>query len=167
MAADELGDLVELTPLLTELERRGAVLFVHPGPAPAPRGAPAWWPAVVGYTAQMQAAYAAWLADGAAAWPRLNVVFAILAGGAPFQLERLASRGVDSRGVLEANIYLDTASYGARALELSLASYGVGRLLYGSDVPVIDSDATLRSVRGFGHAVADAVCRENPARLFG
>ena len=43
--------------------------------------------------------------------------------------------------MLEANIYLDTASYGARALELSLASYGVGRLLYGSDVPVIESGA--------------------------
>ncbi len=167
VAADELADLAELTPLLSELERRGSVLFVHPGPAAAPYGAPDWWPAVVGYTAQMQAAYAAWLAQGTAAWPKLNVVFAILAGGAPFQLERLASRGVDSRGVLEANIYLDTASYGDRALELSLASYGVGRLVYGSDVPVIEAQTTLRSVRGFGQAVADAVCRENPGRLFG
>ncbi|MBA3244384.1 MAG: amidohydrolase family protein [Actinobacteria bacterium] len=167
VGAEALADLAELMPLLSELERRGSVLFVHPGPAEAPYGAPAWWPAVVGYTAQMQAAYAAWLAQGAGAWPKLNVVFAILAGGAPFQLERLASRGVDSRSVLEANIYLDTASYGDRALELSLATYGVGRLLYGSDLPVIDSEATLRSVRGFGQAVADAVCRDNPGRLFG
>ena len=167
VAAGELGDLAELTPLLSELERRGSVLFVHPGPAPSPYGAPAWWPAVVGYSAQMQAAWAAWIAQGTAAWPDLNVVFAILAGGAPFQLERLASRGVDSRGVLEANIYLDTASYGDRALELSLATYGVGRLVYGSDTPVIDSESTLRSVRGFGQAVADAVSRENPGRLFG
>ncbi len=166
VAAEALADLAELTPLLSELERSGSVLFVHPGPAPAPYGAPAWWAAVVGYTAQMQAAYAAWLAQGTAAWPELNVVFAILAGGAPFQLERLASRGVDSRGVLAANIYLDTASYGDRALELSLATYGVGRLVYGSDVPVIDSEPTLRSVRGFGQAVADAVHRENPGRLF-
>ncbi len=167
VAAEALADLAELTPLLVELGRLHSVLFVHPGPAPAPDGAPAWWPAVVGYTAQMQAAYAAWVAQGSEAWPQLNVVFAILAGGAPFQLERLASRGVDSRGVLEANIYLDTASYGDRALELSLATYGVGRLVYGSDVPVIDSDATLQSVRGFGQAVADAVCRDNPGRLFG
>ncbi|MGI9113184.1 MAG: amidohydrolase family protein [Gaiellaceae bacterium] len=167
VAAPALDDLAELTPLLSELERRGTVLFVHPGPAESPYGAPDWWPAVVGYTAQMQAAYAAWLAQGTAAWPNLKVVFAILAGGAPFQLERLASRGVDSRAVLEANVYLDTASYGDRALELSLAIYGVGRLVYGSDIPVIDAGPTLRSVRGFGQAVADAVCRDNPGRLFG
>jgi hypothetical protein len=30
---------------------------------------------------------------------------------------------------------------------------------------VIDAEPTLRSVRGFGQAVVDAVCRENPARL--
>ena len=167
VAASELADLAELTPLLSELEQRGEVLFVHPGPVEPPYGAPDWWSAVVGYTAQMQAAYASWLALGTSAWPNLNVVFAILAGGAPIQLERLASRGFDSRSVLEANIYLDTASYGDRALELSLATYGVGRLVYGSDTPVIESGATLRSVRGFGQAVADAVCRDNPGRLFG
>ncbi|MBA2332522.1 MAG: amidohydrolase family protein, partial [Actinobacteria bacterium] len=154
VAAPELADLAALTPLLGELERRGTVLFVHPGPVEPPYGAPDWWSAVVGYTAQMQAAYAAWLAQGSQAWPSLKVVFAILAGGAPFQLERLASRGFDSRAALEANVYLDTASYGDRALELSLATYGVGQLVYGSDTPVIDAGATLRSVRGFGQAVA-------------
>jgi Amidohydrolase len=161
----DLAGLEALAPLLDELERRGLVLFVHPGPAPAPDGAPAWWPAVVGYTTQMQAAYAAWLARGAAAWPELRVVFAILAGGAPIQLERLASRGVDTRGALHANVFLDTASYGERALELALSTYGVGQLVYGSDSPVIDAEPTLRSVRGFGQAVTDVVCRDNPARL--
>jgi predicted TIM-barrel fold metal-dependent hydrolase len=120
---------------------------------------------VVDYTAQMQAAYAAWLAHGSDRWPDLRVVFAILAGGAPFQLERLASRGVDTRGVLHPNVYLDTASYGVRALELSLSTYGIGQLVYGSDAPVIDAEPTLRAIRGFGQAVADAVCRDNPARL--
>jgi predicted TIM-barrel fold metal-dependent hydrolase len=162
------ADVVEpnrLAPLLDELERRRGLLFVHPGPAPAPAGAPAWWPAVVDYTSQMQAAYAAWVAHGSAAWPDLRVVFAILAGGAPIQLERLASRGVDTRVVLHPNVYLDTASYGERALELTLATYGVGQLVYGSDSPVIDAEPTLRSVRSFGQAVVDAVCRDNPARL--
>ena len=112
----------------------------------------------------MQAAYAAWLA-AVRRWPELRVVFAILAGGAPFQLERLASRGVDTRGALHPNVYLDTASYGERALELTLSTYGVGQLVYGSDFPVIDSEPTLRSIRDFGQAVTDAVCRDNPARL--
>jgi len=160
-----LSSLAQSEPLLGELERRGSLLFVHPGPAAVPAGAPAWWPAVVGYTTQMQAAYAAWIALYADRWPELRVVFAILAGGAPFQLERLASRGVETRSVLRPNVYLDTASYGDRALELSLATYGVAQLVYGSDVPVIESEPTLRSIRGFGQAVADVVCRENPARL--
>lgn len=161
----DVARLSALAPLLDELQRRGLLLFVHPGPAPAPNGTPPWWPAVVDYTTQMQAAYAAWVALGRDSWPDLRVVFAILAGGAPFQLERLATRGVDTRGVLHPNVYLDTASYGERALELSLSTYGVGQLVYGSDSPVIDSERTLRSVRGFGQAVEDAVCRDNPARL--
>jgi hypothetical protein len=161
-----LDQLEELEPLLAELDRRGEVLFVHPGPAPTPAGAPAWWPAVVDYAAQMQAAYAAWIARYSDHWPGVRVVFAILAGGAPFQLERLASRGVDSRAVVRPNVFFDTASYGPRALELTLATYGVAQLVYGSDVPVIDSGPTLRSVRGFGEAVAEAVCGENPAGLF-
>jgi predicted TIM-barrel fold metal-dependent hydrolase len=115
----------------------------------------------------MQAAYAAWLARDEGAWPRLRIVFAILAGGAPVQLERLASRGVDTRAILDPNVFLDTASYGARALELALSTYGVGQLVYGSDAPVIDAGPTLHSVRGFGQAVVDAVCRDNPARVLG
>ncbi|HZU20681.1 MAG TPA: amidohydrolase family protein [Gaiellaceae bacterium] len=167
VAARTVVDLDRAAPLLSELERRGGILFVHPGPERCRRGAPAWWPAVVGYTAQMQAAYAAWIAYGAARWPNLRVVFAILAGGAPIQLERLASRGLDTRAVLHRNAFLDTASYGERALSLALSTYGVGQLVYGSDWPVIDAAPTLRAVRGFGQAVVDAVCSDTPARVLG
>jgi 6-methylsalicylate decarboxylase len=155
-----LGDLS------AELARAGQVLFVHPGPPGSPpASAPPWWTAVVDYTAQMQAAFISWLAGDGARDPELDVIFAVLAGGAPIQLERLASRGVDTRGALHPNVFLDTASYGERALELTLATYGVGQLVYGSDMPVIESEPTLRSIRGFGQAVADVVCRDNPARL--
>ena len=64
------------------------------------------------------AAYFAWLAAAQERWPDVTVVFAILAGGAPIQLERLASRGVDVRSSLHRNVFFDTASYGRRALEL-------------------------------------------------
>ena len=113
----------------------------------------------------MQAAYAAWLAGGAERWPDLPVVFALLAGGGPFQLERLRSRGIELRTTLHPSVYFDTASYGRRALELCLATFGVGQLLYGSDTPVIDSRTTLQAVHGFGQAVADTLLRENPSRL--
>ena len=166
IGAPELADLDGLAPRLDELVRRDAVLFVHPGPAArSPAGAPAWWAAVVDYTAQMQAGYAAWLAGGTSRWPSLNVVFSMLAGGAPFQLERLRSRGVSGRDVLHERVFFETSSYGNRALELCMATYGVSQLIFGTDVPVLDPEPGLDAVRGFGDAVTDALCNQNPARL--
>lgn len=160
------GLLDGIDALAGTLERAEQILFVHPGPAAVPpRGAPPWWPAVVDYTAQMQAAYAAWIADGARRFPELPVVFAILAGGGPFQLERLRSRGFDEPPALNANVYLETSSYGRRALELCLRACGAGHLLYGSDVPIIDPRPTLEALRDLGEDVFDAVTRENPTLL--
>ena len=167
VGAPELMDLDRIAPRLDELVRRDALLFVHPGAATAPAGAPDWWAAVVAYTAQMQAAHAHWLAAGVARWPALRVVFALLAGGAPFQLERLRSWGVSGRDVLHENVFFETSSYGNRALELCLATFGVSQLLFGTDVPVLDPEQGLDAVRGFGDAVADALCTQNPARLLG
>ena len=165
-AAALVSDPGSIAGLLRELERRGHFLFVHPGPARPNAAMPFWWAAVVDYTAQMQAAYAAWLVRGPE-YPKLRVVFALLAGGAPFQLERLRSRGVDLPLGLDRNVFLDTASYGRRALELCLATYGVRQLVYGSDIPVIESGQTLHAVREFGEAVAKAICGENQGLLLG
>jgi predicted TIM-barrel fold metal-dependent hydrolase len=160
-----VDDLDRLHPLLEDLQRSGRFLFVHPGPGSAALGLPRWWQAVVDYTAEMQAAYAAWLAAGAARYPDLRVLFAILAGGAPIQVERLRSRGVDVPGDLHRNVFFDTASYGRRALELCLATFGSDRLVYGSDTPVIDGRETLRELTELGGTVREAVCRENPRVL--
>ena len=140
-------------------------LFVHPVAGRPVPGAPVWWPALVDYTAQMQRAYLAWLAGGQSRWPDVNIVFAILAGGAPIQLERLASRGVDVRSVLYPNLFFDTASYGRRALELCVETFGVEQLVYGSDAPVIDPAVTLRAIREFGESVEKLVTWDNPNRL--
>jgi len=163
--AAALLDLDAAAPLLDELERERRILFVHPGVPAASRSRPVWWPAVVDYTAQMQAAYAAWLAEGLDRWPDLRVLFAILAGGAPIQLERLFSRGFEVRRALAPTLYLDTASYGRRALELCLATYGGERLVFGSDGPVIETRLSLDPIRGFGQAVTEALCRDNPKEL--
>jgi hypothetical protein len=165
VGAGALLDLDGVAPVLDELEREGGLLFVHPGPSHSHAGAPAWWSAAVGYTAQMQAAYMAWLGEGVDRWPELRVLFAILAGGAPVQLERLRSRGFDVRRALRSNLHLDTASYGRRAIELCLATYGSGALVFGSDAPVIDPAPTLEAVRGFGQAVEETICGSNPRGL--
>src|SRR4051812_32714217 len=65
VAAPALLDLERLASRLDELEERHQVLFVHPGPAAPIAGVPAWWAPAVDYTAQMQAAFAGWLAHGA------------------------------------------------------------------------------------------------------
>jgi 6-methylsalicylate decarboxylase len=165
VAASELFDLDRLAPRLDALARAGGFLFVHPGSAHVPAGAPDWWAAVVDYTGQMQAAYASWFAAGAARWPDLDVVFAILAGGAPIQLERMESRGVPARAAMLPHVWFDTASYGKRALELTMSTFGVERMLFGSDAPVVDPAGALITVRSFGDAVTNALVSENIQRL--
>lgn len=156
-----------IDPLLATLERGGGPLFVHPGRprTPLPGHAPPWWAAAAEYTAQMQSAYLAWLARDAARFPGVPVVFAILAGGAPIQLERLRSRGVELESTLHPNAFFDTSSYGRRALELCLSTFGAGQLVFGSDAPVIDPGPTLQAVRELGEAVTELVVRGTPGRL--
>ncbi len=164
--ASALRDVDALSTLFGELAASGGFLFVHPSAATITPGAPVWWPAVQDYTAQMQAAYLTWLSYAQRLWPAVNVVFAILAGGGPFQLERLASRGVTVRSGLHANVFFETASYGRRAIELCIETFGVHQLVYGSDVPVIDSVSTLAAVRKFGDSVVQLITADNPSRLF-
>ncbi|MDX6441991.1 MAG: 6-methylsalicylate decarboxylase [Gaiellaceae bacterium] len=161
----ELLELDVLAPRLDALVQSRGFLFVHPGAAVTPPGAPSWWTAIVDYTAEMQAAYIAWLARGAARWPDLDVVFAILAGGAPIQLERMAARGVDERNAMLPHIWFDTATYGRRALDLAMSTYGVEPMLFGSDMPVVDPGPALDVIRSFGEAVTDAVLTVNTERL--
>ncbi len=164
VGADTFDDLDALAPVLDALGGSG-FLFVHPVAGRPVPGAPRWWPALVDYTAQMQRAYFAWLAGGQSRWPDVRIVFAILAGGAPIQLERLASRGVDVRTVLYSNLFFDTSSYGRRALEVCVETFGVEQLVHGSDAPVIDPGVTLRAIRGFGESVEKLVTVDNPNRL--
>jgi hypothetical protein len=153
------GTCISPARLLAEgLGQRTKPVFVHPGYSPAPpAGLPGWWAPVVEYTAQMQEAFFACISRGA---PTVPVIFAIMAGGAPFQLERLAQRG-DASG-LPPNVFFDTASYGPQAIELAVAACGPERILYGSDTPVMDSQATRAAIGDRFGLFAD----ENPAKLF-
>jgi hypothetical protein len=155
--------------LASELAEADQVLFVHPGPPePPPPDAPPWWTALVDYTGEMQAAFTWSVAQEPGPALGVPIVFSILAGGAPFQLERLHWRGGPEAASLPGrDVFLETASYGRRALELCLSTPGVGSLLYGSDMPVMDSRPTLHALAGFGEAVRDMVMTENPTKLFG
>ncbi|HEX4307339.1 MAG TPA: hypothetical protein VHZ54_14990 [Solirubrobacterales bacterium] len=132
-----------LHPLLARLERHDAPLFVHPGPvggvsAPDAAHLPHWWPALTDYVAQMQAAWFAFLHVGRREHSRLRVLFAMLAGGAPLQLERYAAR----RGVPAPDpdplVFYDISSYGPRMIGAIAEAVGATQLVYGSDRPVVD-----------------------------
>ena len=159
--ASEVG-LVRLSALLSRLEARDVPLFVHPGPAPsAHRGAPSWWPAMTAYVADMHAAWHAWAAWGRRSHPRLRVLFAMLAGGAPLHAERLAVRGGPAGAVHDELTFFDVSSYGPRTVDAMLRVVGADRLIHGSDRPVAEPPL----LGALGPSVAHALSEANPDRL--
>ena len=162
--ADESG-YRQCSPLLDVLAERDLPLFIHPGPAAGARmGGPAWWAALVPYVQQLHAAWFAFHTYGRPAYPQLRVCFAALAGLGPLHGERLAARGgADrlARGVVDPRMFVETSSYGSRAVDSVLRVLGVDVLVFGSDRPY----ALPHPVLGLGDAARHAICVTNPARL--
>jgi predicted TIM-barrel fold metal-dependent hydrolase len=149
--------------LLVAAELAGKPVFVHPGPEPRRPGVgalPAWWAPVVGYTAQLQAAWWGWNAvGGRSLFPRLKLVFAAGAGLAPVLAERHALRG-GARTTIDPGVFVDTSGTGERALESVVRVLGIDALVLGSDRPYGEPLA------GFlGDAATRAVRVSNPGRL--
>jgi hypothetical protein len=160
--ADESG-YRHCAPLLDVLADRDLPLLIHPGPAAAVRGDPGWWAAVVSYVQQMHAAWFAFRAHGRPAYPRLRVCFAALAGLAPLHGERVAARsGSDAvaRGFVDPNVFVETSSYGNRAVDAVVRVLGTDVVVLGSDRPYAQP-----SDLGLGDCFADAIRSANSARL--
>jgi hypothetical protein len=150
--------------LLAGLEARGAPVLVHPGAADpglhGPTG-PCWWAAMTDYVAEMNAAWHGWAAWGRERHPRLKVLFAMLAGGAPLHAERLAARGGPADAVHDELTFFDVSSYGPRSIDAMVRVVGADRLVYGSDRPVVGP----RCLDGLGPSLLHALTETNPARL--
>jgi len=150
-----------LAPVLVRLEQLDAPLFIHPGPGLGARprecgiADPLWWPALTRYVAQMQSAWLAFSALGRRAHPRLRVVFAMLAGGAPLLSERLTARGGPDVAIRDVHSFYDTSSYGPVAIDAMARRVGDDQLVYGSDRPVIEPVASGR----------EAALSENAGRM--
>ncbi|MFC7648436.1 hypothetical protein ACFQX6_54330 [Streptosporangium lutulentum] len=141
------------------LTERDLPLFVHPGPASEPEG-PAWWPAVVPYVQQLHASWFAFAAFGRTRHPELRVCFSLLAGLAPLHFERLANRGGDNRGTVDPGMFLETSSYGPRAIDAIVRELGIDVVINGSDLPYATApDPAL------GDAAWHAIAVTNPSRL--
>lgn len=136
-------------PVLEHVEACGVPLFVHPGGF-ASREAwlddPLWWTALTDYVAQIQAAWLTFSAFGRRELPRLRVLFAMLAGGAPLLAERLVARGGPTIDLRDPKTFYDISSYGPLMVETVARCVGSAQLVYGSDRPVIEPVVTGREV---------------------
>lgn len=150
---------IRLAPLLEVLEEASRPLFIHPGPASAPQGAPTWWPTVVSYVEQMYEAWYAFRAFGRPRHPTLRVCFAMLAGLAPLHGERLLARA-GLRTVVDDNSFLEVSSYGTRAIDATVRVLGIDVLVGGSDHPYASP-----AFSDLGAAAVAAIRGTNPLRL--
>jgi 6-methylsalicylate decarboxylase len=101
----------------------------------------------------MQAAWLVWVTSGRRLFPQLRTIFAMLAGLAPLQAERLLSRGGPAIRKADPLIFYETSSYGPRAVSVMERLVGADQLVYGSDRPIVDPhgqgvQGALSSVRG-------------------
>lgn len=135
-------------------------VLVHPGPvAGGATDAPAWWPAVVDYPAQLQAAWWSWHTAGRSLLPDLRVCFAAGAGLAPLQHERFAVRG-GQRFVVDHGVFVDVSSYGRQAIDALARALGIDVLVMGSDRPYAEPPQPQ-----LGAAAHHALCTTNPHRM--
>lgn len=161
--------LEALAPVLEVCERAGRPVLVHPGPVP-PSGdrsaqtgeLPGWWPALVGYPAQLQAAWWAWHVAGRSVAPGLRICFAAGAGLAPVHHERLSARG-GRLGRIDPDVFVDTSSYGPQALDALVRSLGIDALVLGSDRPY--AEPVRAAELNMGAAASRAIQTTNPYRL--
>src|SRR5262249_29562351 len=144
--ADESG-YRRCGPLLDVLAERDLPLFIHPGPAAGvSSGGPAWWAPLVPYVQQLHAAWFAFRAYGRPAYPPLRARSPALAGPGPLRGERMAARGGDgplARGVVDPLMFVETSSYGCRAVDSVLRVLGLDLLVFGSDRPYAEPHADL------------------------
>ncbi|MGW5684061.1 amidohydrolase family protein [Nonomuraea sp. NPDC003754] len=147
--------------LLEVLTARDLPLFVHPGPAAAEQDRPGWWPALVPYVQQMHAAWHHFRSVVRPRHPRLRVCFALLAGLAPLHSERLIARG-GGRGRVDPDLFVETSSYGPRAIDAIIRELGIDVVVNGSDAPYATA---FQDGPGIGLAAAHAIRVTNPRRL--
>jgi 6-methylsalicylate decarboxylase len=172
----------------SELDRRDAIIYVHPGgilcgSEPGLAGMDDAGIAVTIGSAAELATAALRLAALCRTHRRLHVIIGLLGGSLPFLIQRvfwlgnrfkgqslLADNGEGSlleqlrRFSFDTNLLPDPAS-----LVVARAVYGLDRLLFGSDAPAVAPLVSVRFMRDAGLTDEEfvEVLRENPKRLFG
>ena len=184
LLASSLGEYLgapEHEELFAELDRRGAVVFVHPNilPAPAVPGMPPF--AADFLLDTTRAAYRLVQSGVVRRFPRLKIILSHAGGFVPYASHRLAIAifGEGKRPLPEVledfrSFWFDTAISGTPAALPSLLAFAKpGQVLFGSDWPFLPAPAIAlftgmldgyAALDAAGHAAID---RSNALRLFG
>jgi predicted TIM-barrel fold metal-dependent hydrolase len=155
LTPDDAGpeEIRVLAPLVGCLEERGLPLMVH---ASEPVGH--HYPGKGKYTTTECVALAQ-------AYPGLRLVFSHMGGGL-FLYELMP----EVRDILS-NVYYDTAAvpylYDPRVYQVAVSCTGVGKLIFGSDYPLLSPSRYYKGLAGLAEDVRAQVNDSNARRLFG
>jgi aminocarboxymuconate-semialdehyde decarboxylase len=154
-----LGDKL-LVPLFEELQRRGAVVFVHPNASPDPTAHALGLPdALIDFTADTTRAVAQLhYSNTFARTPDVKYIFSHAGGTIPYLAGRFGIvdemgviAGADERDTAAATfrrLYWDTAlSWGDPVLRMLRSIVGVEQVVFGSDYPYLRRDLAVASAR--------------------
>ena len=138
-----VGDPV-FDPVMEELDRRGAVILIHPGPLPGPP-AKGIHPSLADFLLDTTRAAINLTANGIKhRFPRLRIILSHAGGFLPYAAYRISSLSgvvnprVDADAMLAdlSGFYFDTALSGSPTVLPSLLDFArPGRILFGSDWP--------------------------------
>jgi 6-methylsalicylate decarboxylase len=147
-----LGD-ARFRPLFDELERRGAVVFVHPTSSPDPAARSLGLPdSLIDFTADTTRAVAQLhYGNTFARTPSVKYIFSHAGGTVPYLAGRFSIvdemkviPGAEERGTAAdtlRRLYWDTAlSWRPPVLRMLRAAVGMGQVLFGSDYPYLRRD---------------------------
>jgi len=171
-----------LAPILEAADRAAAHLFIHPGPLPGAAGGAApnapdnenLRHIVLDVQARLSAVVVTLaMTDLLDAYPRVTVQVANLGGAVAFLVERMdhvsavRAPGAPPPSTRLGRLYVDTASFGPRAIARAAEVFGPDRVLLGTDCPIFETDRTLEAVRSCGLAAPeiDAILEGNGAAL--
>jgi 6-methylsalicylate decarboxylase len=167
-------------PVMSELNRRKAVVFFHPVKAECCKDLqPELAPALIELGTDTTRAIASIIFDGTAArYPDIRFIFSHGGGTMPYLMTRfgaLATRPDISQrlpnGLLHEvqKLYYDTASmYGPYPWPTILKLVPVSHILFGTDFPFMSAGAVAKGLSEVGLKASDlhAIERENPLQLF-
>lgn len=158
------------TPILEELDRRKAVVFVHPNPCTCSAGVQTGLASfAVEYPQETTRTISSLLFSGALSkYPNITFIFSHGGGTIPFVAGRIANRkdpsGVDGLTILK-RLYYDVAqSVNPVTMHALVEFAGASRIVFGSDLPFMERDFASAQAANLSNLIKDDSAREQIMR---